>query len=146
MQQLQNATVTFLVAEELKEIDVGNDDVVTIIDEVDNVLIDHGCFLARKTKKSKVVGLTATSTRAMIDMETSVFEEYQFDLRDSMITYDPVDIDGVGTLGIEDFVGNSFNDKAKIIFIDDSRIDEQNYRILFNDKDAIFLKNSSDLE
>ena len=49
-EQLAGREIKFMVAEEGQAIDIVDPNQVTIIDEVDNVLIDDGCILAKHCK------------------------------------------------------------------------------------------------
>ena len=91
VQQLCDAnqcTVEFIVAEENTTELRQEKDTITIIDEVDAVLLDKALKFTRKdsmTYPLKVIGLTATSLNEFIDYERSYIERLGFEIIDSKI-------------------------------------------------------------
>ena len=70
MGDLSGTTIKLMVAEQGKQITIADTNQVTIIDEVDNVLIDSACILVKRCKGNPVVlGLTATAKGVLTEHE-----------------------------------------------------------------------------
>ena len=73
-----------------------------------------------------------------------MFDAYKFDVHDSKIRSIPLDVESVPSLALEKFIGDSFDDKAKIIFLDEIDLLAHSYSMI--GKDKIVLENCTNLE
>ena len=83
-----NCDVQFIVAEESKTELRQEKDTITIIDEVDAVLLDKALKFTRKDSQTyplKVIGLTATSLNEFIEYEKNYITSLGFEVIDSKI-------------------------------------------------------------
>ena len=131
--QVGGADIEYIVADnvagEFASVDVSDPNLVTIIDEVDNVLIDSRYILDNKKCKSKVIGLTATATGDFLNLETDVLDAYNFQVLDSKITSSRLDVKCLQPLSVNSFITKSFGDKARLMFVDDADIPSLEYSL-----------------
>jgi len=82
---LGDAKVEFMVARLDAEISLKSEKQITIIDEVDSVLIDSRCCPVKHylTGRTRIVGLTATADNEMIQPERLVLRELNLEVFDS---------------------------------------------------------------
>ena len=121
---LGDAKIDYMVASLDAEIPLKSDKQITIIDEVDSVLIDSRCCPVKHylSGRTRIVGLTATADNEMIKAERQVLKELDLEVYDSKIADNHKESEPLMPLSLEDFFHSSFDHYARLVFVDEDKL------------------------
>ena len=116
---LGDAKVNYMVASMDAEIPLKSDKQITIIDEVDSVLIDSRCCPVKHylTGRTRIIGLTATADDEMIHEERLVLRELDLEVYDSQIADNNKESEPLMPKTLKEFFHGSFDHYARLLFV-----------------------------
>jgi len=127
------------------EIPLKSDKQITIIDEVDSVLIDSRCCPVKHylTGRTRIIGLTATADDEMIQAERLVLKELDLEVYDSQIAANHRESEPLMPLSLNELFHNSFDHYARLVFVHEDKIAD--VEALCKSRGLTYMKNCSKL-
>ena len=142
---LGDAEVNFMVATLDAEIPLKSEKQITIIDEVDSVLIDSRCCPVKHylTGRTRIIGLTATADNEMIKEERLVLKELDLEVYDSKIADNHKESEPLQPLTLDEFFHVSFDNYARLVFVHEDKLAV--VEAICKERGLIYKKNCSKL-
>ena len=127
------------------EIPLNSDKQITIIDEVDSVLIDSRCCPVKHylAGKARIIGLTATAEDQMIHTERQLFTELNLEVFDSKIGENHKESEPLLPLKMDDFLHGSLDHYARLVYVHEDKLEA--VKAICKRRGLLYLENCSNL-